>query len=117
MRVAADEQGRMRADALARRCASRDGPTIVCAQAGNVNTGAFDPLARSPTRRARARRLAARRRRVRAVGRGRAGAARISSTGVELADSWATDAHKWLNVPYDSRHRDRRATPPRIARR
>ena len=44
-RVAADDQGRMRADALARRWPRRiDGPTIVCAQAGNVNTGAFDPL-------------------------------------------------------------------------
>ena len=44
-RVAVDEQGRMRASELARELADVDGPTIVCAQAGNVNTGASDPLA------------------------------------------------------------------------
>ena len=44
VRVAADGQGRMRPDALRRTLASLDGPTIVCAQAGNVNTGAFDPV-------------------------------------------------------------------------
>ena len=43
-RVAADDQGRMRADALTAALASVEGPTIVCAQSGNVNTGAFDPL-------------------------------------------------------------------------
>src|SRR6185436_19394896 len=43
-RVAADEQGRMRPDALRETLARIDGPTIVCAQAGNVNTGSFDPL-------------------------------------------------------------------------
>ena len=43
-RVAADEQGRMRADALRETLAGIDGPTLVCAQSGNVNTGAFDPL-------------------------------------------------------------------------
>ena len=55
-----------------RRSPRLDGPTIVCAQAGNVNTGAFDPFAADRRRRARRRRLAARRRRVRAVGRRRA---------------------------------------------
>ena len=45
VRVAADDQGRMRPDALRRGAAPAcDGPTIVCAQAGNVNTGAFDPI-------------------------------------------------------------------------
>src|SRR5256885_3494091 len=44
-RVATDGQGRMRADALRNMLTTLDGPTIVCAQAGNVNTGAFDPLA------------------------------------------------------------------------
>jgi glutamate/tyrosine decarboxylase-like PLP-dependent enzyme len=48
-RVASDEQGRMRADDLPRVLATCDGPTIVCAQAGNVNTGAFDPLAEIAT--------------------------------------------------------------------
>jgi glutamate/tyrosine decarboxylase-like PLP-dependent enzyme len=96
--VPADEEGRMRVAELPRL---DDGPTIVCGQAGEVNTGAFDDLdaiadavegtgawfhvdgafglwaAASPSLRHLVR-------------------------GSERADSWATDAHKWLNVPYDS---------------
>ncbi|HZX78008.1 pyridoxal phosphate-dependent decarboxylase family protein [Lysobacter sp.] len=100
-RVATDEQGRMDADALRDVLATLEGPVIVCAQAGNVNTGAFDPLAEIG-------RLARERGAwlhvdgafglwARASARHRA-----LADGIELADSWATDAHKWLNVPYDS---------------
>ena len=90
-----------RGRARRRRSPALDGPTIVCAQAGNVRPGAFDPFepiadacaargawlhvdgafglwaAAAPVHRAR------------------------SLRGVERADSWAVDAHKWLNVPYD----------------
>ena len=101
--VEADAQGRMRADRLRELLPTLEGPIIVCAQAGNVNTGAFDPL-----------------REIGEVARAHGAwlhvdgafglwarasadqALRSRADGIEFADSWATDAHKWLNVPYDS---------------
>lgn len=97
VRIPVDTQGRMLANALPRI----DGPTIVCVQAGNVNTGAFDPIDAVATR---------------LQGSGawiHADAAfglwaRASSQlkplagGLDRVDSIATDGHKWLNVPYDS---------------
>jgi glutamate/tyrosine decarboxylase-like PLP-dependent enzyme len=96
VRVPVDAQGRMQADALPKIAA----PAIICMQAGNVNSGAFDP-AEEICRAAHAAGawvhvdgafgLWA------AAAPGRAHLAR----GIAEADSWATDAHKWLNVPYD----------------
>jgi len=101
VRVPADDQGRMRADALTSVLARVDGPTIVCAQAGNVNTGAFDPfdaIADTCARRGAWLHVDG------AFGlwAGASDALRHHVRGVARADSWATDAHKWLNVPYDS---------------
>ena len=97
VRVPVDGQGRM----IASEVPAIDGPTIVCTQAGNVNTGAFDPVGEISDH-------------VRPQGAwvhvdGAFGLWAAASAahgeliaGYERADSWATDAHKWLNVPYDS---------------
>jgi len=96
--VPADEQGRMISSELPNDIDDR---TVVCIQSGSVNTGSFDPAAEIIPK---------------AKNQGAwvhvdgafglwAGASPKKShltKGVELADSWATDAHKWLNVPYDS---------------
>ena len=95
--VPCDEQGRMRADSLP----AFAGPTIVCIQAGNVNSGAFDPAAEIC---AAAHAAGAWVHVDGAFGLwARAAPSRAHlAVGVADADSWATDAHKWLNVPYDS---------------
>ena len=98
--VATDEQGRMRIDALADALAGHQGPLIVCAQVGEIHTGDVDPL-----------------RPIADIVHRRGGWLHIDGAfglwlaaspkrrhlmeGYELADSWATDGHKWLNVPYD----------------
>ena len=98
--VAADDQGRMIADALRRLIEDVTGPVIVCAQSGNVNTGAFDPLEAIVD-----------------VTHAKGGWVHVDGafglwaaaspslkhlvTGAAGADSWALDGHKWLNVPYD----------------
>jgi glutamate/tyrosine decarboxylase-like PLP-dependent enzyme len=100
-RVAVDGQGAIDPDALARALADVDGPAIVCAQAGNVNSGAFDPL--EPIADA-CERAGAWLHVDGAFGlwAGASPRRRALVAGAARADSWATDAHKWLNVPYDS---------------
>ena len=80
--------------------AGSPGPTIVCAQAGNVNTGACDDLAEAA---AAAREVGAWLHVDGAFGLWAAASPRTRHLveGIELADSWACDGHKWLNVPYD----------------
>ena len=97
--VAADSQGRLLPEAL--REALGDGPTIVCAQAGEVNTGAFDPL---PEIADACEAAGAWLHVDGAFGIWAAVSPRLRHlvAGLERADSWTTDAHKWLNVPYDS---------------
>ncbi len=99
-RLPVDEQGRMRADALEEALRATTGPAIVCAQAGNVNTGAFDPLEEIA---ALARERGAWLHVDGAFGLWAAASPekRHLVRGAASADSWATDAHKWLNVPYD----------------
>ena len=95
--VPTDDQGRMRAESLP----PLDGRSIVCVQAGNVNTGAFDPTEEICEK---ARHCGAWVHVDGAFGLW-AGAAPERAhliAGIESADSWATDCHKWLNVPYDS---------------
>ena len=100
-RVPADDQGRMRAELLSEVLSRSSGPCIVCAQAGNVNTGSFDPIdAIADAAGARGAWLHV----DGAFGFWAAASPSLRSflRGLERADSIATDAHKWLNVPYDS---------------
>jgi glutamate/tyrosine decarboxylase-like PLP-dependent enzyme len=96
-RIPADDQGRMRADCLP---ADITGPAVVCVQAGEVNTGAFDPFPGIVEW--------ARRRQAWVHADGAFGLWALAdpsrsdlTAGLADADSWATDGHKWLNVPYD----------------
>jgi glutamate/tyrosine decarboxylase-like PLP-dependent enzyme len=99
--VPADAQGRVRADLLAEALDAGDGgPTVVVLQAGNVHSGAFDPIAEAAE--------AAHRHGAWVHVDGAFGLWAAASpsyrhlvTGLAAADSWATDAHKTLNVPYD----------------
>ena len=97
IRVPVDAQGRMRADAVP----PLSPLTILCLQAGNVNTGACDPF---PDICARAHASGAWVHVDGAFGlwARAAPSTRHLTTGLDQADSWATDFHKWLNVPYDS---------------
>jgi glutamate/tyrosine decarboxylase-like PLP-dependent enzyme len=99
--VAVDRQGRMRPAALREGLREGSGPAIVCAQLGNVNTGAVDPVGEICQV---AHEAGAWAHVDGAFGLWAAASPRLRPlvAGVELADSWATDAHKWLNVPYDS---------------
>lgn len=99
--IPVDDQGRMRADALEAALAKSDSPTIISAQVGNVSTGASDPV-EAIVKAAHARGAW-----VHVDGAFGLWAAAVPELrslvkGIETADSWATDAHKWLNVPYDS---------------
>jgi glutamate/tyrosine decarboxylase-like PLP-dependent enzyme len=100
LRVKADDQGRMLPNDLRRVVAGLSGPTIVCAQAGNVNTGAFDPL-EEIGRITRERGAWLHIDGAFGLWAGASPRLRHLMRGAELADSWATDGHKWLNVPYD----------------
>ena len=99
--VEADGQGRMSPDGLRAALLDGSGPTLVCAQLGNVNTGAVDPIGEICEIAADAGAW------VHvdgAFGMWAAASPTLRPLVFELdqADSWATDAHKWLNVPYDS---------------
>ena len=97
IKVPVDKQGRMKANHIPRS----SGPTLICVQAGNVNTGAFDPIKDITDIAASSNAW------VHVDGAFGLWAA-VSRQyahlveGIDKADSWAMDAHKWLNVPYDS---------------
>ena len=97
VKVPVDSQGRLRVDLMPRI----HGPTIVCVQAGNVNTGAFDPTGEICDI---AHDSGAFVHVDGAFGLWARASKELAhlGVGIEKADSWATDCHKWLNVPYDS---------------
>ena len=101
VRIATDDQGRMRPDALQAEIGKASGPKIVIAQAGQINTGAYDPFTE-----------------IIAIAHAHGAWVHVDGAfglwaratplhkhlteGIEGADSWVTDGHKWLQVPYDS---------------
>lgn len=99
--IATDDQGRMLAGALAKTLRDGQGPAIVIAQAGEVNTGAIDPLSEIADA---AYDYGAWLHVDGAFGLWAAASPRLRPLldGFDRAHSWATDGHKWLNVPYDS---------------
>jgi glutamate/tyrosine decarboxylase-like PLP-dependent enzyme len=99
--VGVDGQGRMLVAELRAELAKADGPTIVCSQLGEVNTGACDDLNAIADAAVEA---GAWHHVDGAFGLWAAAAPSLRhlAAGSERADSWATDAHKWLNVPYDN---------------
>ena len=99
--VAADEEGRMRVEALRAALAQVEGPVIVCAQAGNIHSGSFDAFAEI----AAATHAAGGWLHIDgAFGLWAAASPQLAHLvpGLADADSWATDAHKTLNTPYDT---------------
>jgi glutamate/tyrosine decarboxylase-like PLP-dependent enzyme len=98
--VAVDDEGRIRPDALAEILAKLEGPIIVCLQAGNIHSGAMDPMRESI---AIAHAHGAWVHVDGAFGLWAAASPSLRGQldGLETADSWSTDAHKTLNVPYD----------------
>jgi len=101
LRIPADDQSRMKVDEFEKTLKKVKGPTIICVQAGNVNTGAFD---RMPEINALAHAREAWVHVDGAFGLWAAASSRQRelTAGLADADSWATDSHKWLNVPFDS---------------
>jgi glutamate/tyrosine decarboxylase-like PLP-dependent enzyme len=100
-RIATDDQGRMLPEALAEAISRVSGPTIVIAQAGQIVTGAHDPFAEI-VRIAKARGAWVHVDGAFGLWSRAAPSLKHLTEGIEGADSWCTDGHKWLQVPYDS---------------
>jgi len=99
--VASDDQGRMDIADLRAQLLAEKGPTIVCLAAGNVNTGAFDDF-HAAIDQAHAHQAWVHVDGAFGLWAAATPTKKSLTSGVEKADSWSTDAHKWLNVPYDS---------------
>jgi glutamate/tyrosine decarboxylase-like PLP-dependent enzyme len=101
IRVAVDDQGRMQIDDFDRALAEVEGASIVCVQAGNVGSGGSDPVG-AIVRSAHQQGAWVHVDGAFGLWANAIPELRDQVTGIETADSWTTDAHKWLNVPYDS---------------